>query len=171
LLSLSPHQADFGKPGRDRHSRRIMRIFPGRKYDSGMLWCVWRWTDVDPEGDGVTYLTRLHLFRLPWCSCMLHWIPRPDPQPDLHDHPVAFLSIVLCGCYDEEIPDRNAGLRTVRVRWWNFKRATDRHRIVSVGGRVVTLVFAGRATREWGFHAADGWLPWRDYVARRRESE
>jgi hypothetical protein len=145
-----------------------MRILPGRQYKSGTLWCVWRWTEVDPDGSGETYLTRLHLLRLPWCSMMLHWIPRPDPQPDLHDHPVSFLSIVLSGSYDEEIPGDDGSVRTVRIRWWNFKRATDRHRIVAVRGGLLTLVIAGPAWREWGFHTQDAWLPWRDYVARRR---
>jgi hypothetical protein len=145
-----------------------MRILPGRKYSSGTLWCVWRWTEVDPEGGAETYLTRLHLFRVPWCSCMLHWIRRPDPQPDLHDHPVSFLSIVLTGSYDEEIPDGEHDRRTVRVKWWNFKRAIDRHRIVCLRGRLLTLVFAGPAVREWGFYTPDGWVPWREYVAGRR---
>ena len=147
----------------------MMRFFPDRKYHSGALWCVWRWTNVDPNGDGDTYLTRLHLFRIPWCSCMLHWILRPDPQPDLHDHPVSFLSIVLSGFYDEEIPDGVGGRQTVRVRWWNLKRATDCHRIVAIARPVVTLVFAGPAVREWGFHTPHGWVPWREYEARWRE--
>jgi hypothetical protein len=142
-----------------------MRILSERKYKAGMLWSVWRWTDVDPDGGGETYLTRLHLFRVPWCSCMLHWIRHPDPQPDLHDHPVSFLSVLLSGSYVEEVPDGDSGRRAVRVRWWNFKRATDRHRIMSVAGHVLTLVFAGPAVREWGFHTPDGWVPWRDYEA------
>jgi hypothetical protein len=145
-----------------------VKVFPGRKYKSGMLWCVWRWTDVAPDGAGETYLARLHLFRSPWCSCMLHWIARPDPQPDLHDHPVSFVSILLSGSYVEEIPNGNGGRRAVDVRWWNLKRATDCHRIVSVAGRVLTLVFAGPAVREWGFHTRDGWVPWREYEARWR---
>jgi hypothetical protein len=69
-------------------------MLPGRKYKAGTLWCLWRWTDVDPEGGGgEIYLTRLYLFRVPWCSCMLHWILQPDPPPDLHDHPVEILSM------------------------------------------------------------------------------
>jgi len=57
-----------------------------------------------PEGNGEIYLTRLHLFQTPWFSCMLHWILRADPQPDLHDHPNAFMAIVIRGGYEEEIP-------------------------------------------------------------------
>jgi hypothetical protein len=138
-----------------------MRIFPERKYESGMLWCLWRWTDVTPVGGGETYLTQLHLFRLPWFSCALHWMRRPDPQPELHDHSVSFLSIMLSGSYVEEIAESDGGRRAVRVRWWNFTPATEPHRIVSAGDRVLALVLAGPAVREWGFDTPDGWVPWR----------
>jgi hypothetical protein len=150
-----------------------MRLFPTRTYASGIRWCAWRWTDVDPEGIGEIYLTRLHLFQTPWCSCMLHWIFRPDPQPDLHDHPNAFLSIVVRGWYDEEIPKRGSETERIRrrVSFWNFKRPTDRHRIVALGGSTLTLVFAGPVVRGWGFHTPHGWKPWRRYVAQRRSDE
>ena len=149
-----------------------MRILPNRSYVSGTRWCCWRWTDVDPEGTGQTYLTRLHLFQTPWCSAMLHWIRRPDPQPDLHDHPNAFLSLVIRGWYDEEVSARESGdRREIRhVAWWNLKRSTDRHRIVALDPSLITLVFAGPVVRGWGFHTPSGWQPWRQYVARRRGS-
>lgn len=88
---------------------------------------------------------------------MLHWLT-PDPQPDLHDHPVGFVSIVLKGGYTENTP---SGLR--HIRWLNFKRPTDQHRIVS--GTALTLVFAGPKVREWGFHTPKGWVHWKEYSA------
>ena len=147
-----------------------MRIFPTRTYISGTRWCVWRWTDVVPEGRGETYLVRLHLFQTPWCSCMLHWILRADPQPDLHDHPNAFLSVVIRGWYEEEIPKRGSDSELIsrRVSLWNFKRPFDRHRIVALHRPTLTLVFAGPVVRGWGFHTPQGWEPWREYVARHR---
>jgi hypothetical protein len=150
-----------------------MRILAGRVYRSGTRWCVWRWTDVDPDGRGEVYLTRLHLFQTPWCSCMLHRIRRADPQPDLHDHPNCFLSIVLRGWYDEESQDSRTGSPPAfrRVRWWVAKRTTERHRIVALAPTTLTLVFAGPVVRGWGFHTTDGWMPWREYVARYRSSQ
>lgn len=147
-----------------------MRIFPARRYSSGTRWCAWRWTDVDPDCSGVVYLTRLHLFQVPWCSCMLHWIRRNDPQPDLHDHPNAFVSIVLRGWYEEETQEPGDEYECVRKRitLWNFKRSTDRHRIVALGEKTLTLVFAGPVVRGWGFHTSNGWVPWREYVAYRQ---
>jgi hypothetical protein len=144
-----------------------MRILGSRVYSSGKRWTLWRWTDVDPDGGDEIYLTRLHFFQTPWCSCMLHWIQRPDPQPDLHDHPNAFLSIILRGWYVEEVPKSGSDNERItrRVSLWNFKRATDQHRIIALGKETLTLVFAGPVVRGWGFHTPDGWLPWRQYVA------
>lgn len=128
-----------------------------RMYRSGMRWAFWRWTDV--LVDGRPYLTRLHLIKLPsGRALMLHWIRSPDLQPDMHDHPVSFLSIVLRGGYSEITPT-HANL----IEWWNFKRATDAHRIVAVHPGTITLVFAGPKTREWGFHAPSGWVSWKEY--------
>jgi hypothetical protein len=113
-----------------------------RRYRSGSRWCAWRWTDVIIGG--LLYLRRLHLLQTPWFSLMLHWIVRPDPQPDMHDHPVSFLSIPVRGWYDElrRMPDH--WLRVHHVRWFNAVHATDRHRITRVSpGGCLTLVFAG----------------------------
>lgn len=146
-----------------------------RKYESGMANCAWRWSDV--VLDGALYLRRLHLVKVQLgrfgFALMLHWIFRPDPQPDLHDHPVSFLALVLRGGYLEK---RARGLRTPGegvyhvVRWFNILRTTDRHRILALarGGPTVTLCFAGPKKREWGFHTPSGWVDWRTYSAPRR---
>ena len=147
-----------------------------RKYESGTASCFWRWTDVVFEG--WTYLVRLHVVKLEWlarrqlvgCSpipapvkrgaaVMLHWFHGADPQPDPHDHPVSFLSIVLRGGYVEWRP----GNPRHRVRWFNFLRATDVHRILEVEPGTVTLVFSGPKVREWGFWTPTGWVGWREY--------
>lgn len=137
-----------------------------RKYTSGTRWCVWRWTDI--VLGGLLYLRRLHLVQTPWFAVMLHWIMRPDPQPDLHDHPVSFLSVPLVGQYIEQTPtgyERHDRLR--------LKRTTDRHRIVCLvgDGPCLTLVFAGPVREpphppskdRWGFHTPNGWVGWREY--------
>lgn len=139
-----------------------------RKYKSGTGFCIWRWTDIydDSEHDDL-YLRRLHIIQVPHVGAiMLHWIVRPDHSRDLHDHPVSFLSFVLRGGYLERVPSSIRGTEFIRiVRWWNFKRATDAHRITDVWGRggALTLVFAGPKRRQWGFHTANGWVPWTEY--------
>lgn len=136
-----------------------------RRYKSGTRWCAWRWTDV--VLGGLLYLRRLHLVQTPWFSVMLHWIVRPDPQPDMHDHPVSFLSIPIRGWYLEEVPGDGdwEGWRMRRAHIGpGIKRATDQHRIVVVSpGGCLTLVFAGPVTRSWGFYTPSGWVPWRKY--------
>lgn len=130
-----------------------------RQYVSGTAWCVWRWTDV--VLGGLTYLVRLHLVKGPRATAMLHWILQPDPQPDPHDHPITFLSIVLRGGYTEWTPRDPRHV----VRWFNFMKATDIHRILSVRPNTLTLCLAvhHRVSRRWGFHTPDGWVFWKDY--------
>jgi hypothetical protein len=134
-----------------------------RKYKSGTVWCVWRWTDVDSE-----YIVRLHVVKTPWFAVCLHWINKPDAEPVLHDHPVTFLSVILRGGYYE---NRNGRLK--RRRWFNFIRASrdDRHRILDVEGGALTLCFMGPKVREWGFHTSSGWVGWKDYYARQRAEQ
>jgi hypothetical protein len=144
-----------------------------RKYSSGTRWCVWRWTDV--VIGQLLYLRRLHLLQAPWGAVMLHWIYRPDPQPDLHDHPVDFVSIVLRGGYDEWRPRPAEDFSCVgfmgplglyRKRRFSYVRATGRHRISHVRPGTLTLCFAGPVRRQWGFWTVNGWVPWREYERR-----
>lgn len=132
-----------------------MRLFPDRKYRSGMRFAFWRWTDV---GD---YLTRLHIIQVPRIGAlMLHWIKKPDPHLYLHDHPVSFFSLVLHGSYVEQTW---RGLK--RVFLFNIKRASeyDPHRIVEVSqSPAITLVFALPKSREWGFDTPKGWVHWKE---------
>jgi hypothetical protein len=110
-------------------------------------------------------------------SIMLHWIKAPDRQVHLHDHPVSMLSVVLKGFYIEEGVEDSCltlvidGKRfdaclsnyTKVVRSVNWIPATKRHRISAVRGDVLTLCFAGRRKREWGFYTEDGWMQWQEY--------
>lgn len=139
------------------------RPFSRRIYKSGMRWCLLRWTDVDPLDDGQIYLTRLHIFQTPWCSLMLHWLRLPDPQPDLHDHPNDFVSIVLSGGYEEIRRSKRGSLRTRHIRSFNIVRAEDQHKIISVRERTLTLVLANKVRRQWGFWKDGKFIEWREY--------
>jgi len=131
-----------------------------REYRHGTRWCVWRWKDIVLFGD--LYLRRLHVFQCPWFSVLLHWFYKPDPQPDLHDHPVSFLSVVLRGGYTE-IREIGGARKTQDIRYLNFIRSQDKHRIVRIDQNTVTLCFAGPREREWGFHTERGFVPWQSY--------
>jgi hypothetical protein len=139
------------------------RLLPNRQYKSGMRWCLLRWTDVDPEGSGEIYLTRLHIVQTPWFSIMLHWLRRADPQPDLHDHPNDFISLVLRGGYSEERETRRGYSSSRDIRFFNIMKAEDRHKILSVKKSTITLVFANKVRRNWGFWRNDRFIDWRRY--------
>lgn len=128
---------------------------------------MWRWTITDSE-----YITRLHILKTPWFAVCLHWINKPDVEPYLHDHPVSFLSIVLCGGYKEfrKIDEENlSGWRN----WFNVMIASPRdvHRITDVKSGTLTLVFMGPKVREWGFVTPDGWIHWQEYYKAQREKK
>lgn len=140
-----------------------------RKYKTGSKWALWRWTDVDSE-----FIRRLHLIKTPWFAICLHWILKPDPEPHLHDHPVSFLSLILSGGYTEWRYDgKRDRYHSQRNSWFNWIRATpdDRHSIILVKPKTLTVCFMGPKTREWGFHTDEGWIYWRDYYKRQREEK
>lgn len=154
----------------------VVRFNPRRLYKSGTRWCFWRWTTTDSE-----YITRLHVLKTPWFALCVHWLNKPDPEPYLHDHPVTFLSVILRGGYTEKrmrvrtvwTPARDmqaCRTRIVKNTWWNYIRASkhDRHTIIEVKPRTVTLCFMGPKTREWGFHQPWGWIHWKEYYAKQR---
>lgn len=139
-----------------------------REYKSGMKWAFWRWT-FTPSG----YITRLHLVKTPWGALMVHFLNSPDPEPHYHDHPVTFLSIIIRGWYTEM---RRINLdprgKCVNRGWFNYIRATvlDAHRIIQVAPRTITFCFVGPKTREWGFHTPEGWIGWREYNKKYKET-
>lgn len=125
-----------------------------RLYKSGTIWCFWRWSEFKQD----QYIDRLHLVKTPWFAICLHWINKPDPEPHLHDHPVSFLSIILRGAYDEIREDG-----THHRKYYNYISATDKHTIIGVKPKTLTLAFMGPKVREWGFHTESGWVYWKDY--------
>lgn len=136
-----------------------------RLYKSGTIWCFWRWTITDSQ-----YITRLHIIKTPWFAICLHWLNKPDPEPYLHDHPVSFLSIILRGGYTEKrfIGEGPAELMTHTMFNLVVAHQDDRHTIVEVLPRTLTLAIMGPKTREWGFHSEDGWILWKDYYTAQR---
>ncbi len=107
------------------------------------------------------YMTRWVL-QTPWGTIRLHRIRREDADPDPHDHPWSFVSLILWGGYREERPYWMS--RWLRRGQINRFRAASVHRIVEVLPNTWTLVVSGRKVRSWGFHTPDGVVPWREYL-------
>jgi hypothetical protein len=118
------------------------------------------------------YPDRLRIIATPWFGVYLHHIVRPDADPDPHDHPWPFGSLVLRGWYEEElhpIPHvflaRREPWRYRRLSWHTMPR-DQAHRITDISpGGVWTLVLVGRRRGTWGFHTPYGFVPWQDYVS------
>lgn len=112
---------------------------------------------------GELYLRRHVAVRRGDCNVYLHEFVGSDPQ-DLHDHPWAFLSMVLAGGYTEHT-DR--GAQRYEPGDVLFRKAADRHRI-EVTAPATSLVITGAFERPWGFWRAGAFVPWREYTGATR---
>ncbi len=124
-------------------------------------WAVWHHQfDLVRASDGERYLSRWWLVKIPWGGIALHRMGAPDPRATLHDHPFAFVSLVLRGGYVERRRDPlTLAVDEHRVvRRGRVMRRTDAHSIRELL-RVPTwtLVLAGPHRRKWGFWEPRAW--------------
>lgn len=119
--------------------------------------------------DGRPFLERWGLCHERIGGFYLHHVAGPDPGLDLHDHPWAFVSIVLSGAYTEARANVFADVhdppvvsrrRTLSVRFTGLRTA---HRITSAEPGTWTLVLRGPTRRKWGFYPPDGRVAWDEY--------
>ena len=134
----------------------------------GRHWGFLTGIDIGPVED--PYIDRLRLFETPWLSLYLHKIHRPDVEPDPHDHPWPFASLVLLGGYREVTwPDKhNDSHRFSRYRARFSVRLTRRraaHMITEVRSPLWTLVLAGPDKGEWGYYQRGEYTRWQDYFS------
>lgn len=121
------------------------------------------------HADGSPYMLRYWISHDGPLAARLHHICTPDLDRHMHDHPWDFTSVVLRGSYVEARPlARNpvfnadetepAQLLERTVGSVAMRRATDRHRIVTVSeGGCWTLVHLGeRLDHPWGFYTPAG---------------
>jgi hypothetical protein len=127
--------------------------------------------------DREPYMTRFYLWRCDSFNIYIHHLMRND-MDDFHDHPWAFVSLILKGGYIEvtpnNIPDGLAQeLIYLRTKWkrtnsdtWEvirpfrlvFHRAEDAHKLILRNTRqrgpkpCWSFVITGPKRRSWGFH-------------------
>lgn len=113
---------------------------------------VRRWTIVAPSGRGL----RIH-----------HFLPATE-EFTAHDHPWAFLTVVVRGGY-VDITSRNGqevARDAVRAPGIRYRSRHHEHRTLTGEQGAWTIVINGPVRRNWGFWSAAGqWLPWRAYAA------
>jgi hypothetical protein len=129
-------------------------------------WAILSGLDIGADGD--PYLDRLRIIQTPLFGIYLHHIHRPDREPDPHDHPWWFASIVLAGAYQEKVwPDK----RDPSVSAWRIRRRWSpgyiglgaAHIIKATSGPLWTLVLTGPKRAGWGFWRDGQFIPWREY--------
>jgi len=113
-----------------------------------------------------TYLTRWTLLGRRdggYARFFLHRFHRGDAEDYFHDHPWAFVSLILAGGYWELTP---AGRRWYGPGSLLVRPAAWRHRVeLPAGATCWTLVLTGPKRRGWGFWCPAGFLPWRAHAA------
>lgn len=127
-----------------------------------MTVCGWpvRRKIIDPCLPGKTpLLVRYYLVRCRWFGIFLHHLTRSDNARDLHDHPWAFVSLLLTGGYYEHTP---AG-RFWRRRWSLLYRPATWLHCLELERPIWTLVIRGREVRPWGFVTPRGWIGYQQY--------
>lgn len=115
------------------------------------------------HGNGGPYLTVYTLVRWRRLSLCLHLFHRGDEDPDCHDHPFDFWSLILLGGYREHMHD---GHRVTRGPLSVcYRAAAHRHRVELLGKTCWTLILKRDVGREWGFWRDGVFVPWRQYIA------
>ncbi len=101
-------------------------------------------------------LIRYFIFRSGPLGIYLHRLCRSDEDRALHDHPWAFVSVILTSGYVEHT---RRGQRRYRSGAILVRPAEWQHRL-ELERPAWTLVFRFRRVREWGFHCPQGWVGW-----------
>lgn len=112
------------------------------------------------RNDDQPYLIRHSLFSCRYFAIKVHNIRLSD-HACLHDHPWAFITLLLKGGYVEhtEQGSKVYGRGTILYRPARFLHRLEIHQ------PVWTLVITFRKTRQWGFQTPKGWVFWRQYTA------
>lgn len=139
-----------------------------------------RYRLIPDRTTGEDYLHRYYIFLkdrkwFPF-NVTLHKIVRSD-DPIMHDHPWAYMTIVLKGGYWEHTPVFDgSGKMFAEFQTWRgpgsiIKRGAGEYHWLELeeGKPATTLFFMGRQQREWGFlvqvkKGMHRWIKWTDYL-------
>lgn len=142
----------------------------------GKAFAFFRKFDIN-DSDGALYLRRWRVIETPWFRIFVHKILTQDKDPDPHDHPWNFFSLVLWGGYVERVwlfphiiqvrEDNITSVIRSRKPFRGHRMPMDMaHKILSVRPNTYTLVVAGPRVQEWGFYTGAGWVYFKEYLDR-----
>lgn len=163
MTMLNNHPQQRTADGRSFHDQPIRGSWPKRR----VIWSC--------EAERGPLLTRYFLIQTRWFAVYLHHLQASDTDRAHHDHPWAFISVLLSSGYYEWTPNRHPEqpglMRLATIRTWKprfsvlYRPAEWQHRLELVKP-TWTLVLRFRRRREWGFITRSGWLGWREYGKR-----
>lgn len=130
------------------------------------------------RGDEVPYLVRYSLFSCRWFAIKIHNILISDDDC-LHDHPWAFLSIILSGSYIEHTVLKSKGINVLSLDGRKepleydiqkiyksgnilYRRADWKHKL-ELSKPMWTFVITFKKVKDWGFYTSNGFINWRNY--------
>ena len=116
------------------------------------------------------FLTVYRLLKIGKLSICIHKFDQPDENPDCHDHPFHFFTMVLKGWYLEEFYNGDRKFR--RMFSCGLRDAGCLHKVSACSKPVWTLCIKWDANRRWGFMVREEegviikvkWVYWEDYI-------
>lgn len=129
----------------------------------------------DPEvvgHDQCPVMYRWTLGRPFGCKVMLHhFLPNGD-DPEPHDHPWTFWTLILGGGYVDEqhYPDGSVGLEPMFRGRIRRRTAEHMHRTLVNPNGCWSIVVSMPASRDWGFLWNGAWMPMAEYLDKRGEA-
>jgi hypothetical protein len=113
-----------------------------------------RWTLIGDRKQGI--------YRWPLKLMVHYFVPGTD-DPDPHDHPRSFVTLVLRGYYIDHSRTGSEGMRRGMIR---YRHAEHAHTTTAGPDGCWTIVVMGPQRREWGFWRGETWMPFREYAER-----
>lgn len=116
------------------------------------------------EYDNIPYLIR---WKILGQHIKVHKFLRSDTDC-MHDHPWAFLSILIKGSYYEKTP-MSPGSPWFKVKKYSspcilYRPAKYIHNLsIDETKTVISIVINFKKVRSWGFWTKKGWIGWRTY--------
>jgi hypothetical protein len=132
---------------------------------------IWDWIQKhilgrsDIYSGGVLYMRRWRVGPKWFLGLRLHHIVRSDADPELHDHPFSFATLILRGGYTEQLAD---GTRTRHGPGSVLFRSAEVLHRLDLDKPAWTVVLRGPIRRSWGFMTRIGWMPWQRFVDAKR---
>jgi len=160
------------------------------RFESGKL-APHRSGDIVSSKTGELYMRRGWVIQpsrwTGWWGARVHHTVRNDSDRHLHCHPWPNASLILRDRYVEVMPVRpdqrwepsiyDATRESTKSRLRAegdvvFRKATDRHALTGITGGpgCWSLFIVGPKQRKWGFHTAQGFVPFDEYLGIEDES-